>query len=130
MKHAAYSSTVKMEVTCPSETSVDFHRTTQRYIQEDRILHKHCFENVKSNSRYRVHSSPPLDPTRHTVTPRFLKIHRSAFLRISLPTGASVVEWSEFLATDPEVPGSTLGPTRFSEKWGSGTGSTQPREDN
>jgi hypothetical protein len=33
------------------------------------------------------------------------------------------------MATDPEVPGSIPGPTRFSEK-GSGTGSTQPREDN
>jgi hypothetical protein len=31
---------------------------------------------------------------------------------------ASVVKWSEFLATDPEVPGSILGPTRFSEKKG------------
>jgi hypothetical protein len=27
----------------------------------------------------------------------------------------SVVWWSEFLATDPEVPGSILGATRFSE---------------
>jgi hypothetical protein len=26
--------------------------------------------------------------------------------------------WSEFLATDPEVPGSIPGPTRFSEKRG------------
>jgi hypothetical protein len=29
---------------------------------------------------------------------------------------ASVVWWSEFLATDPEVPGSIHGATRFSEK--------------
>jgi hypothetical protein len=29
---------------------------------------------------------------------------------------ASVVLWSEFLATDPEVPGSIPVPTRFSEK--------------
>jgi hypothetical protein len=28
----AYSSTLKMEATCPSETSVDFQRTTWRYI--------------------------------------------------------------------------------------------------
>jgi hypothetical protein len=28
-----------------------------------------------------------------------------------------VVYWSEFLATDPEVPGSIPGATRFSEKW-------------
>jgi hypothetical protein len=35
----AYSSALKMEVTCPSETSVDFHRATQRYIIEDRTRH-------------------------------------------------------------------------------------------
>jgi hypothetical protein len=29
---------------------------------------------------------------------------------------ASVVQWSEFLATDPQVPGSIPGPTRFSDK--------------
>jgi hypothetical protein len=29
---------------------------------------------------------------------------------------ASVDQWSEILATDSEVPGSILGPTRFSEK--------------
>jgi hypothetical protein len=33
---------------------------------------------------------------------------------------ASMVQWSEFLATDPEVLGSIPGPTRFSEKWGGG----------
>jgi hypothetical protein len=38
---------------------------------------------------------------------------------------ASVVWWSEFLATDSEVPDSIPGSTRFS-----GTGSTHPREDN
>jgi hypothetical protein len=29
---------------------------------------------------------------------------------------ASVVKWSEFLATDPEVPGSIPSSTRYSEK--------------
>jgi hypothetical protein len=29
---------------------------------------------------------------------------------------ALVIQWSEFLATDPEVPGSIPGATRFSEK--------------
>jgi hypothetical protein len=29
---------------------------------------------------------------------------------------ASVVQWSEFLATEPEVPGSIPGASRFSEK--------------
>jgi hypothetical protein len=29
---------------------------------------------------------------------------------------ASVIKWSEFLAADPEVPGSIPGATRFSDK--------------
>jgi hypothetical protein len=33
-----YSLTLKMEVTCSSETSVDFQRTTWHYIPEDRTL--------------------------------------------------------------------------------------------
>jgi hypothetical protein len=44
----AYPSTLKMEVTCSTETSVDFQRTTWRYIPEDRTLHNHRCENVKS----------------------------------------------------------------------------------
>jgi hypothetical protein len=43
---------------------------------------------------------------------------------------ASAVWWPEFLATNPEVPGSIPGTTRFSESSGSRTGSTQPREYN
>jgi hypothetical protein len=31
-----------------SETSVGFQRTTRRYIPEDRTLHKHYCENLKS----------------------------------------------------------------------------------
>jgi hypothetical protein len=34
----AYSCTLKMEATCSSETSVDFQRSTWRYIPEDRTL--------------------------------------------------------------------------------------------
>jgi hypothetical protein len=34
----AYSSAIKIEVTCSSETSADFQRTTWRYIPEDRTL--------------------------------------------------------------------------------------------
>jgi hypothetical protein len=37
----AYSSTLKKEETCPSETSFDFQRTTWRYIPEDRTLNKY-----------------------------------------------------------------------------------------
>jgi hypothetical protein len=44
----AYSSTIKMEVTCSSATSVDFQRTTRRSISEDRTRHNHSCENLKS----------------------------------------------------------------------------------
>jgi hypothetical protein len=37
-----------MEAISSSETSADFQRTTRPYISEDRILHKHCYENLKS----------------------------------------------------------------------------------
>jgi hypothetical protein len=36
------SSILKMEATCSSETSVDFHWTTQRYNPEARYLHSHA----------------------------------------------------------------------------------------
>jgi hypothetical protein len=44
----AYSSTLKMEVIRSSETSVDFQRTTGRYIPEDSTLHSHRCEHFKS----------------------------------------------------------------------------------
>jgi hypothetical protein len=43
---------------------------------------------------------------------------------------ASVVWWSEFLATDPEVRVRSPALTNFRRSSGSGTGSTQPREYN
>jgi hypothetical protein len=39
----AYSSTLKIEATCSSETLVGFQRTTRRYIPEDKTLHPVCF---------------------------------------------------------------------------------------
>jgi hypothetical protein len=44
----SYSSTLKMEGTCSSETSVDFQLSTWRYISEDRTLHIHRCENLIS----------------------------------------------------------------------------------
>jgi hypothetical protein len=35
---------------------------------------------------------------------------------VPLTVTPSVVQWSEFLVRDPEVPGSNSGTTRFSEK--------------
>jgi hypothetical protein len=44
----AYYSTLKMEVTCSSETLIDFQRTTRPYIPEERTLHNHRCEELKS----------------------------------------------------------------------------------
>jgi hypothetical protein len=43
----AYFSTLKMEATCSSETSVNFQWITGRYMPQDRTLHNHRCENLK-----------------------------------------------------------------------------------
>jgi hypothetical protein len=54
----AYSSVLKMETICSSETSVDPQRATRRYIQEGRTLHNHRCQNLKSyKERWRYHVS-------------------------------------------------------------------------
>jgi hypothetical protein len=42
--------TLKMEAICSSETSVDFQRTTRRYITEDRTLHNLQLANLHSQN--------------------------------------------------------------------------------
>jgi hypothetical protein len=44
----AHSSTMEMEKICFSAVSVDFQQITCRYIPEDRTLHNHRYENLKS----------------------------------------------------------------------------------
>jgi hypothetical protein len=44
----AYSSALKIEAICSSETSIDFHGTSRSYIPKDRTLHTHRCENFKS----------------------------------------------------------------------------------
>jgi hypothetical protein len=52
----AYSSTLKTEAKWSSEMSVVFQRTTRRYMMlEDRTLHNHRFENLKS---YKLEDEP------------------------------------------------------------------------
>jgi hypothetical protein len=46
----AYSSVLKMEVTCSFEITADFQRTTRHYIPEQRTLHNHRCENLKSST--------------------------------------------------------------------------------
>jgi hypothetical protein len=43
----AYSSTLKMEVTSPSETSGDFQRTTRRYIPKDITLQSKIWRGIR-----------------------------------------------------------------------------------
>jgi hypothetical protein len=45
----AYSSTLKTEVICSTETSADFQWTTRHYISEERTLHNRSCENPKPN---------------------------------------------------------------------------------
>jgi hypothetical protein len=44
----AYYSTLKMEGQCSSETTVDLQRTIRREIPDERTLHNHRYENLKS----------------------------------------------------------------------------------
>jgi hypothetical protein len=53
VSRSAYSSTLKMEAMCFSQTLVDFQWTTWHYIPEDSTLHNHHCENLKS---YRINS--------------------------------------------------------------------------
>jgi hypothetical protein len=43
-----FSSTLKMEALCSSETPIATQRTTRRHIPEDDTLHNHRCENLKS----------------------------------------------------------------------------------
>jgi hypothetical protein len=61
-----YFLTLKIEATCSYETSVDFQRTTRRYIPEDGTLHNHRCENLKS---YELFSSLA-SKTSHGFSPR------------------------------------------------------------
>jgi hypothetical protein len=44
----SYHRTLKIEAIYSSETSIDFQQTTWRHIQEDRTLHNHRCDNLKS----------------------------------------------------------------------------------
>jgi hypothetical protein len=46
MSYLAYSSTLKMEAIYSSEASVNFQRTTRRYIPENVTLHNNRYENL------------------------------------------------------------------------------------
>jgi hypothetical protein len=45
---SSLASTLKMDMTCSSETSADFQQTTWCYIPDNRTIHNHCRENLES----------------------------------------------------------------------------------
>jgi hypothetical protein len=49
-----YSLSLKMEATCSSEMSVDFQWPAWHYISDDKTLHNHWCENVKSYTALEV----------------------------------------------------------------------------
>jgi hypothetical protein len=53
MEALAYSSALKLEATCSSETSVDIQRTICRYILEERTLLKKEFVHFPPNSVFK-----------------------------------------------------------------------------
>jgi hypothetical protein len=77
-------STLKMEAICFSERSVYFRRTTRHYIPEDKTLHGHRCENIKSYIIYIYMSTLQiwrrcetlrLYPTKSTSTKSSLKFY-------------------------------------------------------
>jgi hypothetical protein len=51
LRHAGFQldfSTLKMEATCSSEASIDFQRSTRRYIQKDRTMYLRKILDQKS----------------------------------------------------------------------------------
>jgi hypothetical protein len=56
----AFTSTLKMEATCFSETSIDFHRTTRHSVPDDRTLHfDHCEILKQSEKNFCKNSRSP-----------------------------------------------------------------------
>jgi hypothetical protein len=99
-------STLKMEAIRNSETSVDI-RSTQRQIPEDDILHSHRRENLKSYTAQHVFSFMICD-----------------FLYSLWSSGQS--SWLQIQRSRVRFPALP----DYLRSSGSGTGSTQPREDN
>jgi hypothetical protein len=85
--HAGILLTMNMEVTCSSETSVAFQRTTRHYIPEDRTLHNHRYENHKSYNNIQVRKHQ----TEHEIPVRSLsyccRYQKKSPFKIILRTG-------------------------------------------
>jgi hypothetical protein len=87
-----------MEATCSSEMSVDFQRTTERYIPEDMTLPNHRYENFNSYKdfalRHQVRTSSRAYTAYCLVIRRVKRSKREA--DHSLPSNAEI---SAFIPT-------------------------------
>jgi hypothetical protein len=90
-----YSSTLKMEATCSSEMSVDFKRTTRRYISEDKTLEDFLqsryskLEHLRSGGSRRSSGIKATDSSETSLsTHQTARRHNPEVLPI-LPPGAS-----------------------------------------
>jgi hypothetical protein len=81
-----YSSNLKLEATCSSESSVDFQRTARHYIPEDRPLHNHCCESLKSYIFQ-------INLLKLRITPKETKKYDVSFSRYFFFSGATAPIW-------------------------------------
>jgi hypothetical protein len=91
-----------------SETLVPIYQITWRHDPEDGEPQiSLCYTNNAHQIRF-VQPNEDCSPD--------ICVKRAKYESVALLSTASVVKWSEFLATDPEVRGSFPGASRFSEK--------------
>jgi hypothetical protein len=85
----AYCSDLKMETTCSSETSLGFQWTTQSYILEDRTLHNHRCEKLKSYIAKYISERKYLEQTLWREEKQF--ISNTSFPYVTLSVNASTL---------------------------------------
>jgi hypothetical protein len=106
----AYFSTLKIEAKCSSETSVDFQRTTWRYMPEYRTLHNHRCEDLNSDKQpvVRHHSRHKLWNTVCTKTTN------NAHLKWLIPMYETQTTVNESLIMPQRVPTSRVLDDKYS----------------
>jgi hypothetical protein len=95
-QNLAYSSTLKMEATCSSETPPDLQRTTRLFTPEDRTLHDHCSENLISNIKqfYSLYNGRTYPGGNRIVSGRFGDSSKTSyFFRNDTYLGVCLGKW-------------------------------------
>jgi hypothetical protein len=88
----------------------------RRSAELKRIVSRQAPSHHEPNETYRrVRTERFQMPTYSLFSTPFLYLRFKYYLQISCLSTASVIQWSAFLAANPEVPGSILDATRFPE---------------